>query len=296
MSRFIVKTHTLSDGLPRWQRGVVLAWGNATALVMAERRRNPRVEVYLKGGSEAERLALAGMVRANMEMIHNDLPEGLRGREELDLSLPGEQWTEVAELRDFEREKKALMIRARGGIVEVPPTQELNRLEPESARREDAPKLRVFVSYSHDDYRDCDQMKLRLARLANEGLVSYWHDGQIRAGEEWDRIIRRELADADVVVLLLSAGFFASGYITGVEMVSARSRQQKGEADILPVLLEDCEDFKKHAWLGQLQTVPSVSGRLRPVRRITPKELAWESVENELRRMIADLAKSKRRR
>ena len=26
-------------------------------------------------------------------------------------------------------------------------------------------------------------------RLANEGLVSYWHDGQIRAGQEWDRVI-----------------------------------------------------------------------------------------------------------
>lgn len=295
MSRFIVKTHALSDAQPRWQQGVVLEWAGAQALVLAERRRNPRVEVYLKGGSEAGRLALAGMVRAFMESIHRDLPEGLRGKEELDLSLPGEQWTEVTELAEFEKAQKTLPVRTRGGIVEVRPTLELNRLEPESARREDAPRLKVFVSYSHDDHKDCDQMKLRLARLANEGLVSYWHDGQIRAGQEWDKVIRRELEDADVVILLMSDPFFASRYIEGVEVATARARQQRGEADILPVLLEECEGFKQHPWLGQLQTVPSVTGRLRPVRRFTPKMTAWDSVENELRRMIADLAKSKHR-
>ena len=57
MSRFIVRTHPLSDEHFRWQRGTVLAWGGARALVLADRRRNPRMEVYLVGGTEAERLA-----------------------------------------------------------------------------------------------------------------------------------------------------------------------------------------------------------------------------------------------
>ena len=110
-----------------------------------------------------------------------------------------------------------------------------------------------------------------------------------------DRGICREMEDVDVVVLLMSEGFFRRRYIDGVEVATARGRQQRGEADILPVLLEDCEGFRNHAWLKQLQTVPSVTGRLRPVRRFAPKETAWDSVENELRRMIADLARTKRR-
>ena len=82
-----------------------------------------------------------------------------------------------------------------------------------------------------------------------------------------------------------------------MEVQTARARQQRGEADILPVLLEECEGFKKHGWLGQLQTVSSVVvGWLRPVQRFTPKETARDSGENELRRMIANLARTKRRR
>jgi hypothetical protein len=93
-----VRTHSLSEDSFRWQRGVVLAWGKARALVMDERRRNPRVDVFILGGTAAERQELAGVVRANMDEIHRGLPEGLRGSEQLELTLPGEHYESMEKL------------------------------------------------------------------------------------------------------------------------------------------------------------------------------------------------------
>ncbi len=294
MSRFIVRTHALSEGLHRWQRGVVLAWGDARALVMAERRRNPRVDVYLSGGTAEERQELAGVVRTNMEAIHHGLPDGLRGKEELDLSLPGDQYESVEKLESLEKEDKPLQVVTRGRSVDLPVTPELEQVQPARARRKGAPRLKVFVSYAHANYKLWDKLKTHLAILENERLVSCWFDGKIRPGSEWDDAIRRELKEADIVILLLSNEFFASKYIKGVELREARRRQQTGEAEILPVLLEESPALDGQKWLKQLQIVPSVNGQLRPMTTFNPSVNGWNQVQKALRGMIAEVAGRKR--
>ena len=84
----------------------MLGWSEAKGLVLCERRRNPRMDVYIKRGTPLERQALAGVVRTNLEAIHRGLPDGLQGDEELDLSPPGDQHENVAKLVILEREGK----------------------------------------------------------------------------------------------------------------------------------------------------------------------------------------------
>ncbi len=289
MSRFIVRTHPLSDDYFRWQRGVVLGWGNARALVMAERRRNPRVDVFILGVTAEERQELAGVVRSNMEEIHRGLPEGLRGREELDLTVPGEQYENVGKLEQLEAEGKPVQVVTSRGVTELPVEKELEQVQPAKARRNSAPKLKVFVSYAHENYKVWDRFKTHLDVLKNERLVSWWFDGKIRAGSEWDDAIRREMKEADIVILLLSTAFFASKYIHGVEMREARRRQQAGEAEILPVLLEPTEAFAQQKWLRKLQTVPNQNGQLRPMTSFNPSVNGWNQVQKALRGMIAEV-------
>ena len=294
MSRFIVRTHPLSDDLFRWQRGVVLGWGNARALVMAERRRNPRVDVFIRGGSAGERQELAGVVRANMEDIHNGLPEGLRGREELDLTVGGDQYEEVTKLERLEAENKPVQVVTPRGVSELPVEKELEQVQPAKARRKSAPKLKVFISYAHANYKLWERLKTHLDILKNEGQISVWFDGKIRPGSEWDDAIRKELKEADIVIVLLSNAFFASKYIQGIEMKEARRRHQAGDAEILPVLLEPSEPFVGHKWLNKLQAVPSVNGQLRPISSFNPGVNGWHLVEKALRAMIEDVADWKR--
>ena len=107
--------------------------------------------------------------------------------------------------------------------------------------------------------------------------------------------IRRELKEADIVVLMLSNEFFASRYIKGVELKEAMRRQQAGEAEILPVLLEESPAFRKQTWLKELQTVPTVNGRLKPLTGFNPSVNGWNKVQEALREMIAEVAKRRRR-
>ena len=295
MSRFIVRTHVLSDDLHRWQRGVVLGWGDARALVMAERRRNPRVDVFIRGGTPEERQELAGVVRSNMDEIHRGLPDGLRGKEELDLTVPGEHYESVEKLEQLEAANQPLQIVTAEGAREEKVEPQLEQVQPAKARRKGAPKLKVFISYAHANYRAWNHLKTHLDVLKNERLVSWWFDGKIRAGAEWDDAIRREIKEADIVVFLLSNAFFASKYCRGVELKAAQDRRKDGAAEILPVLLEPTEAFAAHKWLKGLQTVPNVNGQLRALTTFNPGVNGWNQVQRALREMIADVAARQRR-
>lgn len=184
MSRFIVRTHTLSEDYFRWQRGVILGWGNARALVMEERRRNPRVDVFITGGTPQERQELAGVVRTNMEVIHRGLPEGLVGQEELNLTLPGEQYENVEKLIRLEEQNLPVQVVTGRGAQQVPVTPQLEQVQPAEARKGKPPELKIFVSYSHADYKVWDRFKPYLDILKNDGLVRWWFDGKIREGSD----------------------------------------------------------------------------------------------------------------
>jgi len=229
-------------------------------------------------------------VRSNMNVIHANLPEGLGGKEELDLTLPGEQYESVAKLVRLEEQNLPVQVVTARGAIEMPVTPELEQVQPADARKKDAPQLKVFVSYSHADFKVWEQFRDYLNILKNHGLVRWWYDGKIRGGNDWDDSIRRELLDADVVILLMSTPFFASPYINGVELKEAQRRHQLGKTEILPVLLSPSADFASHAWLKKLQAVPSVNGQLRPLTSFTPKVNGWHLVDLELRKLIAEIA------
>ncbi len=295
MSRFIVRTHPLSEEFHRWQRGVVLGWGAATGLALCERHRNPRIDVYIRGGTALERQALAGVIRTNLDSIHRGLPSGLRGNEELDLSPPGDLYEGMAKLVRLEHEGKPVQVMTANGSLNLPVEPELERVEPATARRDDAPAMRVFVSYAHANYRAWDRLRVHLDVLANEGVVKWWYDGKIRPGAEWDDTIRRELREADIAVFLLSNDFFASSYITGVEFKEAVRRHELGELEIVPVLLEDTPSFSRQRWLKRLQAVPTVNGRLRPLNSFNPRVAAFVLVQEALRATIKEVVERRRR-
>jgi hypothetical protein len=109
------------------------------------------------------------------------------------------------------------------------------------------------------------------------------------AGEEWDKTIRRELEEADVIVLLWSAQFEASDYIQGVEVQRAVERAKVGEAVVVSIILE------KSGWqrsdVAKYQVLPPKG---RPVRDRKPIRDAWYEVQEGLRKVLEELrAKSK---
>ena len=71
LPRFVVRTHALSTGLPRWRTGVVLAFEGNRALVKADVQ-DRRVFVRVDGPAAGRRRLLA-IVRSDFDRIHADI-------------------------------------------------------------------------------------------------------------------------------------------------------------------------------------------------------------------------------
>jgi len=74
---------------------------------------------------------------------------------------------------------------------------------------QESSKLRVFISYSHDDEFLLIEFNKHLAPLRRSGLIETWHDRALIAGEYLDDRIFEELNTSDIILILVSASFIA---------------------------------------------------------------------------------------
>ncbi len=77
---------------------------------------------------------------------------------------------------------------------------------------------RVFISYSHEDKAYLDRLRVHLKPLERENLIDTWDDTQIKAGENWQKVIETALERAAIAILLISPDFLASDFIIDNEL------------------------------------------------------------------------------
>lgn len=85
-------------------------------------------------------------------------------------------------------------------------------------------KRKVFISYSHNDIRYRNEIEIWLKGIQHIGFdFDFWSDKQLIGGDIWEEQIMRNLAEAGIVINIISQYYLASDFI------------QKKE---LPILLE----------------------------------------------------------
>ncbi|HEV7406330.1 MAG TPA: TIR domain-containing protein [Chthoniobacteraceae bacterium] len=107
--------------------------------------------------------------------------------------------------------------------------------------------IRIFAVYAHEDRSKMLWMRL-LVELATEQLrtagisieVHFWADDRLRAGDQWEPEIERELLGADIIIEMLSFNFLRSKFIRQFEHPRALKRVRAGEASLFAVILERC--------------------------------------------------------
>jgi len=99
------------------------------------------------------------------------------------------------------------------------------------------------------------RLEAHLKLLEHRGLIIPWHFRKIGAGEDWEGAIDKNLAAADIVLLLISASFLASRYCYDVEMTRALRRHKAGRARVIPIILRDV--VWKAAPFSTLQALPT---------------------------------------
>ncbi len=154
-------------------------------------------------------------------------------------------------------------------------------LEPASAQLAPPAPLRVFCSHAEPDEPFLDELRKHLAPLCRAGLIEVWDNHLIVPGSDSKEQIDQRLDEADLILLLISADFTASDHCYGVEATRALARHTRGEAMVIPILLEPVDiDLLP---IASLRPLPR---DLRPVVVWPVRDEAWLDVERGIRRAI----------
>ena len=100
-----------------------------------------------------------------------------------------------------------------------------------------AEPLLLFYSYNYADEPLRKALDQHLKALERVGELRCWSGRDIQAGAEWEAEVLRQLNAADIILLLLSANFLGSDYCCEVEIQRALERHDRGEAQMVPIVL-----------------------------------------------------------
>ncbi len=147
-------------------------------------------------------------------------------------------------------------------------------------------KLKVFLSYSHKDEAMKDELDNHLSALKLAEKIETWNDRKILPGEEWDDNIKRELKEADIILLLVSSDFNSSKYIWEIEVKHAIERHKKGEAKVIPIMLRSV-DYENLPYAG-LQGLPK---DMKPVTSYKNPDEAYLEIAKGVRALVNEMSR-----
>lgn len=154
--------------------------------------------------------------------------------------------------------------------------------------------LRVFYSYSRADQKQRLKLSKHLALMERSGLIRAWYDNEILPGAEFDKEIAQKLAEADIILLLISPDFMASDYCQDIELPAAMKRREDSGVAVLPVIIRETHGWKTHPvegiTLGKLNALP-LSGK--PVPDWPTQDKGWANIAAGIERVANELLKQR---
>jgi hypothetical protein len=143
----------------------------------------------------------------------------------------------------------------------------------------------VFVSYSHKDVRWLQRLQVHLKPFSKRGDLILWDDTKIDPGDRWRLAIRTAIDQAAASVLLISADFLASDFVSSEELPTLLDRAETAGARIIPIIVQPCR-LENHPELARFQTLNSPRHPLSKLSDAEAEEVfvrAAEQVDRVLR-------------
>lgn len=150
------------------------------------------------------------------------------------------------------------------------------------------PKLQGFISYAHKDARACELLLAHLAAEETRQHITFWTDAEIRAGKAWRGDIAAAIANAHVILMLISAFFEASDFIRDEELPAIRKREAAGDCLVVPIQVRHC---RLPIGIRDAQAIPTMREQgLLPItnRKWGGQHKACFTAHNQLLRSMGD--------
>ncbi len=125
--------------------------------------------------------------------------------------------------------------------------------------------------------------------MRRQGLIQIWTDERLLAGDRWGREIDENLANAEVMIFLVSADFLASRYCMEMELVVALERERQGSTRVVPIIVRPC-DWQTSP-LGGFEALPD-GGKPIVSRESDSRDEAFENITKRLRVLVIKLLES----
>jgi hypothetical protein len=150
-----------------------------------------------------------------------------------------------------------------------------------------APKpVSLFFCYAPEDESLRKELGKHLTLLQRQGYITSWSSSSIGAGASYRDEIARRMAEARVILLLVSADFLASDEVYDEELDRALARRDEG-AHVLGVLLRPAD--WSHGKLRRLEMVPkrfpdgTGAPKVVPVTEWPSRDAAFAAVAEAVR-------------
>ena len=143
--------------------------------------------------------------------------------------------------------------------------------------------LKVFITYSHRNRAEKDELKISLSLMGRKGEIEIWHDNEMLAGDKWSENISESLAKSDILLYLVSR-YSLDSENCNKELAEALQKDKK----VIPIILEDC-DWQSHELSG-FEVLPNKG---KAINEWTPESKGWQNVVNGIRETVKEMQKAK---
>ncbi len=134
----------------------------------------------------------------------------------------------------------------------------------------------IFIGSAEPDKELMKRLRKQLSAAERIGLVDAWHDGEIEIGTDKEVAAQKAMEEAEIIVLLLSADFFASEYLYEKEMAQAIQLSNAGQAVLVPVLLKEC------TW----QLTPLANVQILPKNTVPVTNEHWKHPDRAFKNVV----------
>lgn len=161
--------------------------------------------------------------------------------------------------------------------------------DPSKENKKDTKNKKLFVSYSKHDDNYLQDFEDHLITLKEEGLVTF-NCREIEFGKEWDKEIKKQIDECDIMVCLISVKFLNTEYIKKIEIEKAISQNKM----IIPIIIKACDwetsKLGKYqaAQRGRVVSLDNNQRLLGKIKGHTDEEKAafWTDIIKEFRKKI----------